>query len=212
MNVKTERSFCTVTTVTRVSAARDRLLRSASATFYAEGIRGVGVDRIVSEAGVTRATFYRHFPSKDDLVVAYLQRIDEDVRQWCGPVPDDPVGARRLVRELTTGMTDQMCGDGFRGCPFINAAAEYAAPAHPVHAAVVRHRTWLLDTVTAALGVAGHPEPPEAGRRFMMLRDGAMVFSYLADPAGARATLLAAVEDLLAVALTDTPQPQPVVR
>ena len=198
--------------VTVVSAARDRLLRSASATFYAEGIRGVGVDRIVTEAGVTRATFYRHFPSKDDLVVGYLQRIDEDVRQWCGPVPDDPDGARRLVRELTTGMTDQMCGDGFRGCPFINAAAEYAAPEHPVHVAVVRHRSWLLDTVTAALAVAGHPDPPEAGRRFMMLLDGAMVFSYLADPAGARTTLLAAVEDLLAVATTDASRPQPAAR
>lgn len=198
--------------VTAVSAARDRLVRSASATFYAEGIRSVGVDRIVTEAGVTRATFYRHFPSKDDLVVEYLHRIDQDVRQWCGPVPDDPDGARRLVRELTGGITDQMCGDGFRGCPFINAAAEYAAPEHPVHVAVVRHRTWLLDTVTAAFAVAGHPDPQEAGRRFMVLRDGAMVFSYLDDPALARASLLAAVEELLTVTTGDAAPPQPAVR
>ena len=61
-----------VTTPVRTSPARDRLLGTASRTFYGEGIRGVGVDRIVTEAGVTRATFYRHFPAKDDLVVADL--------------------------------------------------------------------------------------------------------------------------------------------
>jgi AcrR family transcriptional regulator len=187
-----------VTTPVRTSPARDRLLATASRTFYGEGIRGVGVDRIVTEAGVTRATFYRHFPAKDDLVVAYLQAVDATVRGRVGDVPGTPEAAAALVRALAAGIGDELCARGFRGCPFINAAAEFPDPASPVQRAVVDHRAWLADTVTRAFATAGHPDPAEASRRFVMLRDGAMVAGYLGDPADARATLLAATEDLLA--------------
>jgi len=182
----------------RPSAARTRLLETASATFYAEGIRGVGVDRVVTEAGVTRATFYRHFPGKHDLVVAYLTAVDTAVRERVGEVPADADGAARLVRDLATAIGDQLCAPGFRGCPFINAAAEYAEPDHPVHRAVLVHRAWLADTVARAFAVAGHPDPAGAGRRFVMLRDGAMVAGYLGDPATTQETLGAAVDELLA--------------
>ena len=187
-----------MTTWVRPSAARDRLLSTASTVFYGEGIHGVGVDRLVTEAGVTRATFYRHFPGKDDLVVAYLEAIDATVRARVGKVPETPDAAADLVRAIAGGIGDQLCARGFRGCPFINAAAEFHDPASPVHRAVVAHRTWLAGTVTRAFRTAGHPDPDEASRRFAMLRDGAMVAGYLADPEAARATLLAAVEDLLA--------------
>lgn len=187
-----------VTSPARTSPARDRLLASASRTFYGEGIRGVGVDRIVTEAGVTRSTFYRHFPGKEDLVVSYLQAIDVAVRARVGEVPGGRVAAARLVRAIAGGMADELCSPGFRGCPFINAAAEFPDPASLVRRAVVEHRTWLVETVTRAFRVAGHADPAESARRFVMLRDGAMVAGYLNDPKAARTTLLAAVEDLLA--------------
>ncbi len=187
-----------VTTPVRISAARDRLLATASRTFYGEGIRGVGVDRIVTEAGVTRATFYRHFPGKDDLVVAYLRAIDVAVRARVGDVPEgEPDAAARLIRAIAGGIGGELCSRGFRGCPFINAAAEFPDPASPVHRAVVEHRAWLADVLTRAFTAAGRPDPAEAARRFVMLRDGAMVAGYLGDPEAARSTLLAAVEDLL---------------
>ncbi len=185
-----------MSTPTRTSPARDRLLATASRTFYGEGIRGVGVDRIVTEAGVTRATFYRHFPGKDDLVVAYLQVVDRAVRARVGAAPEDATAAADLIRALAGGIGDELCSPGFRGCPFINAAAEFPDPDSPVHRAVVEHRTWLDEALTHAFRVAGHRDPAEATRRFVMLRDGAMVAGYLGDPAAARATLLAAVEDL----------------
>ncbi|MCZ2858663.1 hypothetical protein [Blastococcus sp. VKM Ac-2987] len=80
----------------------------------------------------------------------------------------------------------------------LNAAAEFPDPAHPVHRAVLAHRRLLDETVRRTFAVAGHPDPAEAARRFVMLRDGAMVAGYPADPRTARATLLAAVDDLLA--------------
>jgi AcrR family transcriptional regulator len=183
----------------RVSEARERLLRTASALFYAEGIRAVGVDRVIEEAGVTRATFYRHFPSKDDLVVAYLRVVHDAVQAASG----DEVGEPRLRRVIGT-MGEMVCAPGFRGCSFINAAAEFADPDSPVHRAVAAHRGWLGELFTADLTTVGHPDPAAAAAHLMMLRDGAMVAGYLADPAQAQATFAAGARDLLAAA------PQPV--
>src|SRR3954454_24645098 len=113
-------------TTGRVSAGRERLLRTASELFYAEGIRAVGVDRVIEVAGVTRATFYRHFPSKDTLVVAYLRAVHDAARTVAGDKP----GEQRLRRVVGT-MSELVCAPGFRGCSFINAAAEFADPDGP---------------------------------------------------------------------------------
>ncbi|MCO1653674.1 TetR/AcrR family transcriptional regulator [Pseudonocardia sp. S2-4] len=179
----------------RVSEARERLLRTASALFYAEGIRAVGVDRVIEEAGITRATFYRHFPSKDDLVVAYLTVVHEAVRDAAG----EEVGEQRLRRTVGT-MGEMVCSPGFRGCSFINAAAEFADPDSPVHRAVTAHRRWLGALFAADLTAAGHPDPAAAAAHLMMLRDGAMVAGYLADPEVARTTLGRGLDAILAEA------------
>jgi len=176
------------------SPARDRLLRTASALFYAEGIRAVGVDRVLAEAAVTRATFYRHYPSKDDLVVAYLTVVDRAVRAVAEAAPD---GAPRL-RAVLGEMGETLCTTGFRGCAFINAAAEFADPESPVHRAVAAHRTWLAAMFARELGIAGQPDPDAAAAHLMMLRDGAMVAGYLADPSRARATLRRGLDEILA--------------
>jgi AcrR family transcriptional regulator len=183
----------------RPSAARDRLLSTAGRLFYAHGIGSVGVDRLVAEAGVTRATFYRHFPGKDDLVVAWLRAGDEAVRtavQRSSAADDDPVA---LVRRLVSAIGELVWGEGFRGCAFINAAAEFPDPASAVRHAVREHRAWLAATLTDALGRAGHPDPAAGAQRVVVLRDGAMVAGYLGDPVAARATFTAGVEDVLAL-------------
>jgi AcrR family transcriptional regulator len=182
----------TTTTARRTSEARERLLRTASALFYAEGIRAVGVDRVIEEAGVTRATFYRHYPSKDDLVVAYLGVVDAGVRAAAG----DEGGAPRL-RRLVTAMTETVCAPGFRGCSFINAAAEFPDPRSPVHRAVAAHRAWLTGVFVADLAAVGHPDPAAAAAHLLVLRDGAMVAGYLADAELARATLVRGLESIL---------------
>jgi AcrR family transcriptional regulator len=188
----------TVTGAVRTSEARDRLLRTASALFYAEGLRGVGVDRVVAEAAVTRATFYRHFPGKEDLVVAYLTGVDRSVRESAGEVPTDPAEAADWLHGLTSLVGDTVCGVGFRGCAFINAAAENPDPASPVRQAVRVHREWLEGAVRDAFAAVGHPDPGEAARHWLVLRDGAMVAGYLADPVQAQRVLDAGLRDLLA--------------
>ncbi len=88
-------SMASRTTPSGASAARERLLRTASDLFYREGIHAVGVDRIVAEAGVTRATFYRHFPSKEDLVEAYLGVEDANIRGAFDDARGDPAPSPR---------------------------------------------------------------------------------------------------------------------
>lgn len=186
-----------MTTALRPSEARERLLRTASSLFYAEGLRGVGVDRVIAVASITRATFYRHFAGKEALVVAYLEGVDRSVRAEAGEVPDGADAAADWLLRLTRSVGEVVCGAGFRGCAYINAAAEYPDPASPVRRAVLSHREWLGGAVAEAFRRAGHPHPGEAGRRWTVLRDGAMVAGYLDDQRAAQATLTAGVRDLL---------------
>lgn len=178
----------------RPSAARRRLLDAADRVFYAEGIHSVGVDRVIEEAKVTRATFYRHFPSKEELVLAYLEARDQAVRAQAAQAAAQASRPQELLDLVVRGIGDELCGPGFRGCPFINAAAEYPDPDHPVHRAVVAHRTWFEETVAGLLAAAGHPEPKAAAHMFLMLRDGAMVAGYLGDSETARRRLVRAAE------------------
>ncbi|GAB4083559.1 TetR/AcrR family transcriptional regulator [Myceligenerans cantabricum] len=194
----TEGQGAPTVTVGRRSAARERLLRTASELFYADGVRGVGVERVVAEASVTRATFYRHFAGKEALVVAYIEATDAALRERAAELPSGDAGA--WLTQVTDLVGETLCAPGFRGCAFINAAAEYPDPGSPVRRAVRAHRDWLVGVVSEALRGAGHPAPEEAGRRWMALRDGAMVGGYLGDPRQARATFRAALRDLLSEA------------
>ena len=96
-----------MTTTARPSAARERILETAFALFYARGIRAVGVDLIIAESGVAKATFYKHFPAKDDLVVAYLDKVDgvwtgqlEAAAEAAGPDPADQLREARISGDV----------------------------------------------------------------------------------------------------------------
>lgn len=161
------------------SEARERLLRTASELFYAEGIHVVGVDRILAEAGVTRATLYRHFPGKESLVEAYLGVEDANLRgalEGARAATDDPV---ELVELIIQGIADDVARHHTRGCPFINAAAEYPDPDSGVRRAVGAHRAWFRGALEQALAAAGAKDPVTAAGQLVLLRDAALVGGYL---------------------------------
>ncbi len=178
------------------SEARERLLATASELFYAEGINGVGVDRIVKGSNVTLATFYRHFPGKEALVVAYLQRIHGYVAGQVDALAERLQG-EALVRALGAGVAAELGQAGFRGCAFINAASEFEDPASPVRRAVDEHRRWYYEAVRRAFRGIGHTLPGNAARHFVMLRDGAMIAGYLDSVRTAQLTFKRGVEGLL---------------
>lgn len=181
---------------TRGSAARDRLLQAASAVFYAEGINTVGVGRLVEEGQVTLATFYRHFPSKQDLVVAYLEAVHAHIEATVAELTARLKGAE-LLRAIGADIGADLCRPGFHGCAFIRAAAETSDPESPVARAVLDHRTWYQDVIRDGFVQAGHARPDDAARRYVMLRDGAMIAGMLGDVTTAQQTFAAGLDDLL---------------
>src|SRR5262245_2831525 len=98
------------------SEARTRLLATATRIFYAEGIHSVGIDRIIAEAQVTRATLYRHFPGKEDLIVAYLDAADRAIRAQAEGVVNSGLPAGEALRAIAQGIADDLRRPGFRGC------------------------------------------------------------------------------------------------
>jgi AcrR family transcriptional regulator len=179
------------------SAARERLLDTAARIFYAEGINTVGVNRIVEEADVTLATFYRHFPSKQHLVLAYLQRVHDDYAARAAAAQEAADEPGDVLTSIGANITAQLLEPGYRGCPFINAASEFEDPDGPVLRAVLAHRAWFYALVRDAFAAAGHTEPDLAARHYVMLRDGATTAGHLGDPSQARETFERAVAGLL---------------
>ena len=184
----------------RPSEARLRLLNTATRIFYAEGIHSVGVDRIIAEAKVTRATFYRHFPGKEDLILAYLRevhqmdrgRVDAAVTA-AAPSPVEPLLA------IANSIAEGIQSPGFRGCAFLNAAAEYPDAEHPVHREIIAHRQWFLDTLTTLMAEVHEETADPAARHFVMLRDGAMAAGCLFEPTLVADTFLRGIEGLLRI-------------
>jgi AcrR family transcriptional regulator len=184
------------------SDARDRLVAAASRLFYAEGISSVGVDRIVSEAQVTLATFYRHFPSKDDLVIAYLEGVHDTIEAQATSRTAGTQG-HGTVRALGEQVLSELGHEGFRGCAFINAASEFEDADVPVRKVISNHRRWYHDTIRRAFAKAGHSSAGNAARHFTMLRDGAMTGGSLDSSTIAKRTFKRGVEGLLrSIAMT----------
>jgi AcrR family transcriptional regulator len=181
----------------RPSEARLRLLTTASRIFYGEGIHSVGVDRIVAAAKVTRATFYRHFPGKEDLVLAYLEAAHQTIRAQVDAIIAGDRPAADAVRAIAGSIARDIRSPGFRGCAFLNAVAEYSDPEHPVHRAVLAHRQWFLDTVSTLMARIKKEKAEPAAQHFVMLRDGAMAAGCLFDPELICDTFLRGVDGLV---------------
>jgi AcrR family transcriptional regulator len=178
------------------SEARERLLATASGLFYAEGINKVGVDRIVSASNVTLATFYRHFPRKQDLVVAYLSGAHDLEARRMAELTERAQG-RELVRAIGDDIVGMIGRPDFRGCAFINAAAEFEDPEDPVRSVVAAHRQWYYERLRSAFADAGHPRPANPARHFVLMRDGAVTAGYLDSPTSVRRTFTRGVKGLL---------------
>jgi AcrR family transcriptional regulator len=180
-----------------VGAARDRILATACDLFYREGIRAVGIDRIIAEAGVAKASLYANFSSKDHLVVAYLAALRD---LWQAEVDaelagiDHPAEGIRRIFEL---VGDDFGESTFRGCPFGNAATEFPDPSHPSRWVTDEYRDWLRERLTGLAAAAGLDDPPAVATTLLLVYDGACVGAKLDDAEAVRAATLAAVDEIV---------------
>jgi len=184
--------------------AKIRILKAATELFYSEGIRAVGVDRLITESAVTKATFYKHYGSKDRLILEYVtakhvterERLDETAR-----LNPDPESA---LRSLVESIVDEIGGRSFRGCAFLNAAAEFPDALDPVRVAIARHRDWYTGYLAGLLQNLGHTMPGDAADEMMLARDGAMAGGYAGDPIAATAALQRVAERVIRAAQSNT--------
>jgi len=178
---------------------RERILEAGSRLFYADGIRAVSADKVIAAAEVSKVTFYRHFRTKDDLVVAYLDAIAEEERAQLARLRTEDEGdPAAILAALARVLGTVARAPEFRGCAFVNAGAEYADPAHPVRQAVARHRAWYADFFADVAREDGADDPRAAAAELMMLRDGAMVCGDVDDPHAVAPRLASAFAAVLA--------------
>ncbi len=155
---------------------RDRILDAASDLFYREGIRAVGVDTIIAQSGVAKATLYRHFPSKDDLVAAYIARVDERLQARTKTFMETQVpDPKDRPLALFDGLANLIRDSRYRGCALINAIGETADSSHAIHQAAHQSKERLKLYIEGLLFEAGHEHPRKTAEKFMILLDGALV-------------------------------------
>jgi AcrR family transcriptional regulator len=183
-------------------SARDRLLAAADELFYSEGVHVVGVDRIVERAGVTKATLYSTFGSKEELVRAYLDKHFQNRQRSIARI----LAAHNTPRDRLLGVFAELegalAGSEFRGCRFIMASAE-ARPDDASGAVAEEYRAWL-QSLFAELGrEAGVSNAKEFGRQVSLLYDGAAVAARMdRDRRGAALAMRSAVVALLDAAIS----------
>jgi AcrR family transcriptional regulator len=209
-------------TAATVPPARQRILDTAFHLFYAHGPRGVGVDTIIAESGVAKATLYKYFRCKDDLVLAYLDKVDE---VWVGQLREAASAGAATAGGATArgatagarlvGMFDALVSafrtDGYHGCAFINTAAE-SAPHSAVHARTVAHKQFVRAWVTEMARGAGAADPELLAQQLTLLLDGALAAGVLDANVAAVSAAKAAAQALVEVScgeLTGRAAPRP---
>jgi AcrR family transcriptional regulator len=169
---------------TTAGGARERILDAASELFYRRGIRAVGVDTVVDHARVAKASLYHHFRTKDELAAAVLRRRDERWRRWMlESVEASGTNPERRVLSVFDALRTWFASDEFRGCGFINAAAEFPADEHPVRIAAREHKHAVLADLGELVAQTGVRDPRELAQRLFLLMEGAMVTAYVEDGA-----------------------------
>jgi AcrR family transcriptional regulator len=177
---------------------RERILRTASTLFYQRGVRAVGVDLVVEEAGVAKTSLYRHFRTKDDLIAAFLAREDEDFwRQWNAVAELHTDDAAAELEAHLDWIGERVGRPNYRGCPQLNVAAEFPDADHPARRVAVAHKLELrrrLKEIAERLGVK---RPGELAGQLSLLINGAFVSSQVLAAGEAGGLLRAAARALI---------------
>lgn len=159
---------------------RERLIETAAELFYRHGCHAVGIDTILAEAGVAKMTLYRHFRTKDELVLAALRRMDERFRNdFMAAVERRAATPAARLDALFDVVRDWVRGKDFFGCPFINVTAEFAAHDDPAHVAAAEHKRLALDFIERLAAGAGAADPRGLARALKVLLEGCTVLAQV---------------------------------
>jgi AcrR family transcriptional regulator len=152
---------------------KEKLYATAARLFYQHGYRAVGVDAIAAESGVGKMTLYRHYPSKDDLIVAFLRQSNDDFWEYFEQSTAGAPGARGRLLAFFQGLQDYVLSPACYGCPFINVVSEYPEATYAGHQVALEHKQAVRARFNALAQEAGAHRPAELANALLLLMDGA---------------------------------------
>ncbi|MBX3354560.1 MAG: TetR/AcrR family transcriptional regulator [Phycisphaeraceae bacterium] len=182
---------------------RERLIDEAVDLFYQRGFQAVGLDQILHRVGITKTAFYKHFESKDDLIVAVLHKRDgDDLAEMVKCM--DELGGRDPRKRLLAlfEVLDRMLRDpGFRGCLFMNAATEFPLQNDPIHRAAAAHGDHIAEIVHKCITDLGLADPAKLTRQIMLIFGGAIAARHVGGELDAAESARSMTEAILDRAL-----------
>jgi AcrR family transcriptional regulator len=188
-----------IRTTDRPIPARERILDTASELFYRDGFRAVGIDTIIARSGVAKMTLYYNFPSKDALIVAYLERSNERFWAWVDAAIAEVEAPRAKLIALFDAVAELATSPECLGCTFQGTAAEFPDTRHPAHRVAQAHKRSVLRRLRALAAQAGAADPDDLARALLLLMDGAFaaarMFGRRESPAASVARAAQALVD-----------------
>ena len=159
---------------------RDELVQKALQAFYRNGFHATGMDMLVAETGISKTSMYKHFRTKEDLILAVLRLRDEHFRNWLyrrmEELADTP---RQQLLAMFDALEEWFDEPGYKGCMFIKASSEYQEASHPIHKQSADHKRMLETHITELAEKAGLANPSSLARQLLLLKEGAIITAHL---------------------------------
>ncbi len=159
---------------------RDELVQKALKVFYQNGFNATGMDKLVAKTGISKTSMYKHFRTKDDLIIAVLRLRDEHFRNWLyrrmeelGETPEEQLIA------MFDALEEWFAEAGYKGCMFIKASSEFQDASHPIHKQSADHKRMLETHMIGLAEKAELANPEVLARQLLLLKEGAIVTAHL---------------------------------
>lgn len=182
---------------------RQRLLAAARELFYKNGICATGVSAVAEAAGVTKMTLYAHFPSKEDLVAAYLEDSDRRWQEFLEEKLSGYEDPRDRLLAVCDAYREYFTAREMRGCAFVNCAAEFPDPDHPARWVIRHHKASIQELLRDLAAGAGAEDPATLAERLFVVLEGAYVTGALEGDGGVLDRACAFFADLVEAAVPD---------
>jgi len=158
---------------------KHKVFQTAARLFYQHGYRAIGVDTIAAESGIGKMTLYRHYPSKDDLIAAYLKDSNDIFWDNFEQVTKDADTPREKLLAFFQGLQDYVKTSSCYGCPFLNIATEYPETDYPGHQIALEHKQSVRTRFRQLAREAGATKPDALADQLFLLMDGAYMASRM---------------------------------
>ena len=181
------------------ASSKDKLFQTAARLFYQHGYRAIGVDTIASESGIGKMTLYRHYPSKDDLIVAYLKDSNEVFWNNFEQITRDAPTPREKLLAFFRALQDYSVTPACYGCPFLNVATEYPETDYAGHQVAIEHKQTVRARFYQLANEAGARQPEALANALFLLMDGAYMAARMfgASPGSPAANVAEAAQQVI---------------